>query len=310
MMEDESMDTPRADRKSKSLWLSLFTWIVVLLVSDLPNAIWQALLGEPPTWLFWVKIGLLLVLILISLVWKPIQIVRPYFFLLLVLMLALWGMNWFRGTAAYSQWENRVNWVVAMAGFQLLKLGVAFIMIAVLLVMGRHWKDFFISRGQLNAPIKSMNSEKKPGKRPISWGLLGLILGLCIAPLTLLFFGLGNLPTSSILIKALPYFPAALLFAATNAFSEEMQFRASFLGDLKKAIGADQAIWLTATFFGFAHYFGGAPAGIPGVLIAGLLGALFAKCMLGSKGIVVSWFIHFCQNSVIYAFWAIGYVSV
>jgi len=111
------------------------------------------------------------------------------------------------------------------------------------------------------------------------------------------------------LIKALPYFPAALLFAATNAFSEEMQFRASLLSDLQKAIGPDQAIWLTATFFGFAHYFGGAPAGIPGVLIAGLLGALFAKCMLGSKGIVVPWFIHFCQNAVIYAFWAIGYVA-
>ena len=308
-MENDPMDTPRTDPYSKSLWLSLFTWSIVLLASDLPNAIWQSLLGEPPAWLFWAKIGLLLVLILFSLVWKPIQIVRPYFFLLLVLMLALWGMNWFRGTTVYSQWENRVDWVVAMAGFQLLKLVVVFIMIVVLLVIGRRWKDFFLSRGQLDAPIKSINNEKKTGKRSISWGLLGLILGLCIAPLTLLFFGLGNLPTSSILIKALPYFPAALLFAATNAFSEEMQFRASLLSDLQKAIGPDQAIWLTATFFGFAHYFGGAPAGIPGVLIAGLLGALFAKCMLGSKGIVVPWFIHFCQNAVIYAFWAIGYVA-
>jgi len=308
-MENDPMDTPRTDPYSKSLWLSLFTWSIVLLASDLPNAIWQSLLGEPPAWLFWAKIGLLLVLILISLVWKPIQIVRPYFFLLLVLMLALWGMNWFRGTTVYSQWENRVDWVVAMAGFQLLKLVVVFIMIVVLLVIGRRWKDFFLSRGQLDAPIKSINNEKKTGKRSISWGLLGLILGLCIAPLTLLFFGLGNLPTSSLLIKALPYFPAALLFAATNAFSEEMQFRASLLSDLQKAIGPDQAIWLTATFFGFAHYFGGAPAGIPGVLIAGLLGALFAKCMLGSKGIVVPWFIHFCQNAIIYAFWVIGYVA-
>jgi membrane protease YdiL (CAAX protease family) len=309
MMENKPMDAPRADLKSISLWLSLFTWSIVLLVSDLPNAIWQNLLGEPPAWLFWAKIGLLLVLILISLAWKPIQIGRPYFFLLLVLMLALWGMNWLMGTAAYNQWENRVGWVVAMAGFQLLKLAVTFIMIVVLLVMGRCWKDFFFSRGQLDAPIKSMNSEKNPRKRSISWGLLGLILGLCIAPLTLLFFGLGNLPTSSILIKALPYFPAALFFAVTNAFSEEMQFRASLLGDLQKTIGSDQAIWLTATFFGFAHYFGGAPAGIPGVLIAGLLGALFAKCMLGSKGIIVPWFIHFCQNAVIYAFWAIGSVG-
>ena len=164
-MENDPMDTPRTDPYSKSLWLSLFTWSIVLLASDLPNAIWQSLLGEPPAWLFWAKIGLLLVLILISLVWKPIQIVRPYFFLLLVLMLALWGMNWFRGTTVYSQWENRVDWVVAMAGFQLLKLVVVFIMIVVLLVIGRRWKDFFLSRGQLDAPIKSINNEKKTGKR-------------------------------------------------------------------------------------------------------------------------------------------------
>jgi len=88
-----------------------------------------------------------------------------------------------------------------------------------------------------------------------------------------------------------------------------MQFRASLLGDLQKVVGPDQAIWLTAAFFGLAHYFGGSPAGIPGVLIAGTLGALFAKCMLGSKGIAVPWFIHFCQNVVIYAFWAIGAVT-
>jgi len=93
------------------------------------------------------------------------------------------------------------------------------------------------------------------------------------------------------------------------AFAEEMQFRASLLGDSQKVVGPARAIWLTATFFGFAHYFGGAPAGIPGGLITGLLGALFARYMLGSKGIVVPWFIHFCQNAVIYAFWAIGAVS-
>lgn len=303
------MDSHPADLKTRPVGLIIFTWAIVLLVSDLPNAVWQAVLGEPPAWLFWVKIGLLLVIILISLVWKPIQMVRSYFFLLLVLMLALRGMDWLRGTSLYSQWENRANWVVAMASFQALKLAIAFIMIAVLRLMGRQWKDFFLTRGQLDAPLRTVAGENNPRKHPVSWGGLGLILGVCITPLTLLFFGLGNLPSSSILIKALPYFPAALLFAATNAFSEEMQFRASLLGDLQNGVGPNHAIWITAAFFGLAHYFGGAPAGIPGVLITGLLGALFARCMLGSKSIGVSWFIHFCQNAVIYAFWAIGSVS-
>lgn len=303
------MATSLAIPRSNATRLSLFAWMIVLLVSDLPNAIWQAVLGAPLAWLFWAKIILLFALILASLGWRPLQPIRSYLFLLLVLMLALWGMNWLRGTSGYKDWERSVNWVIAMAGFQLLKLVVAVLMIVVLLLIGRRWKDFFFTRGGLTAPIRSTNSKGATGKRSISWGILGLILGLCIAPLTLLFFGLGNLPSASIFAKALPYFPAALLFAATNAFAEEVQFRAGLLGDLQNALGANQAIWLTAAFFGFAHYFGGAPSGIPGVLITGLLGALFAKCMLGSKSIAVPWFVHFCQNAVIYAFWAIGSVA-
>ncbi len=296
-------------KKSDTLGLTIFIWVMVLLVSNLPDAIWQAVLGEPPSWLFWMKTGLLLTIILISLAWKPIQAVRNYLILLLVLMLALWGMTWVLNRAAYLQWQQRVNWVIAMAGFQLIKLAIALIMVGVLLVMKRKRRDFYLVSGKLKAPIKPSPDSDKPKRRALSWGGLGLILGVCIAPLTLLFFGIGNLPSSSILLKALPYFPAAILFAATNAFAEEMQFRASLLGDLQKAVGPDQAIWLTATFFGLAHYFSGPPSGIPGVLITGLLGALFAKCMLGSKGFLVPWFIHFCQNVVVYAFMAIGSVA-
>jgi membrane protease YdiL (CAAX protease family) len=303
------MDPSRPAPKVISLGLSLFTWAVVLLVSDLPNAIWSAVYGAPPDWLFWAKIILLLVIIMISLAWKPLQPVRNYFILLFVLMLSLKGMSWLMVTSAYKQWQDRVSWVAAMAGFQLLKLAVAFIMIAVLLLMGKKRKDFFLTRGQLDAPIRPRKPEEQATKRSLSWGTLGLILGLCIAPLTLLFFGLNDLPSADVLTKVLPLIPFALLFAATNAFSEETQFRAALLDDVQKALGPSQAVWLTATFFGFAHYFGGAPDGIPGVLITGLLGALFAKCMLGSKGIAVPWFIHFCQNAVIYTFWAIGTVT-
>ncbi|HSB67534.1 MAG TPA: CPBP family intramembrane glutamic endopeptidase [Anaerolineales bacterium] len=303
------MATPLAIPQLNHLRLRLFTWAVVLLVSDLPNAIWQAVRGEPPGWLFWAKIGFLLILILAGLVWKPVGDLRSYFLLLMVLMLTLWGMSWLRGTAAYKAWEQGANWVLAMVVYQLLKLAVVAIMVALLWVLGKKREDFYLSAGQLDQPVMIPKAGKPPARRLMKWGTLGLILGICIAPLTILFFGIGNSPTSVIFLKALPYFPAVLLFAASNAFAEEMQFRASLLGELQKIIGPDQSIWLTATFFGLAHYFGGAPAGIPGVLIAGLLGALFAKCMLGSKGIVVPWFIHFCQNAVIYAFWAFGSVA-
>jgi membrane protease YdiL (CAAX protease family) len=294
---------------STAVLLNPLTWIAVLLVSDFPNAIWHVLHGVPPAWLIWIKIGLLLTIIFTSLVWKPIQVVCLYFILLLVLLLALAGMNWVMATPAYNQWQKQVGWVWAIAGFQFFKLLVTFVMIAVLLLMGCKRKEFYFTRGELGAPIRDPKPGDTPGKRSISWGMLGLILGLCIAPLTLLFFGLGNLPSAEVLVRVLPLIPAALVFAASNAFSEETQFRAAMLGEAQKIVGSGQAIWLSATFFGFAHYFGGAPSGIPGVLITGLLGALFARCMQGSKGMVIPWFIHFCQNAVIYTFWAIGAVA-
>jgi hypothetical protein len=73
---------------------------------------------------------------------------------------------------------------------------------------------------------------------------------------------------------------------------------------LKENLGKENAIWLTAVFFGFFHYFGGSPAGIPGVLITGFLGWVFAKAMVETYGLGWSWFIHFLQNAVIYSFWA------
>ncbi len=303
------MTTTLSIPRSKINWISLTTWVVVLLASDLPNAVWQALVGEPPGWLFWVKIGMLLALVFASLAWTPLQPTRTFFLLLLTLMLALWGMNWLRSSPAYLQWESGASWAVGMAGYQGLKLVVVAIMVIELLLLGKKPKEFFLTLGQWKAPVRTLPSQERPGKRQLTWGALGLILGVCIAPLTLLFFGVGNLPASTILARALPYFPAVLLFAAMNAFSEEMQFRASLLGEVQKITGPDQALWLTAAFFGMAHYFGGEPSGAVGVIIAGLLGALFAKCMQGSKGLAVPWFVHFCQNAVIYAFWAFGAVA-
>jgi len=169
MREKAAMATYLSIPKSKTINLSIFTWIVVLLVSDLPNAIWQAVLGEPPAWLFWLKIGLLLALVAAGMLWKPLHTVSTYFFLLLVLMLALWGMNWLRGTSSYLQWEQSVNWVIAMAGYQLLKLAVVLVMVAVLLLLGRRWKEFYLTPGQLRASIKPIKGDEKQGTRSLSW---------------------------------------------------------------------------------------------------------------------------------------------
>lgn len=71
----------------------------------------------------------------------------------------------------------------------------------------------------------SFRSQSNASRPPVRWIQLGVALGLLIAPITLLFFGLGNLPSQDILVKALPILPLALVFAGMNAFNEEMQFR-------------------------------------------------------------------------------------
>jgi len=103
-------------------------------------------------------------------------------------------------------------------------------------------------------------------------------------------------------------FPAVLLFAAMNAFSEEMTYRASLLAGLEHVIGPQQALWLTAVFFGLGHYFG-VPYGVIGVVMATFLGWMMGKAMLETRGFFWAWFIHFLQDVLIFTFMAIGSIT-
>jgi membrane protease YdiL (CAAX protease family) len=99
-----------------------------------------------------------------------------------------------------------------------------------------------------------------------------------------------------------------LLLATMNAFSEELTYRASLLGVLNGLIAPRQALFLTAAFFGLAHYYG-VPYGIIGVIMSTFLGWMLGKAMLETRGFFWAWFIHFCQDVAIFSFMAIGAVS-
>jgi len=304
-MTSERLSQPAA--ASKAVPLTAFAWLVVLLVSDLPNAIWAALAGDPPAWLFWLKAGILAAVVLVSLAWARIRALRPYFILLLVLMLALWGMNRLMATPEYMRWQKDAGWALAMVGFQALKVGVTAVMVAALLVLGKRRQDFFLAKGDLKAEVEPV---RWLGITRSRWRRFGPVLAVVLVLATVLFFGLtGGFSALGALGRGWPLLLASAVFAALNAFNEEMQFRAPLLGPLHEALGKQQAIWLTAVFFAFSHYFGGSPAGVPGVLITALLGFFFAKAMLETRGLGWGWFIHFLQNTVIYSFAALSTVS-
>jgi membrane protease YdiL (CAAX protease family) len=118
----------------------------------------------------------------------------------------------------------------------------------------------------------------------------------------------GSLPSSRALKNVAPLIPLILLFAASNAFGEEMIYRAPWLGVLEGPVGPGQALLITAVYFGIGHFYG-VPYGVLGVVMAFIPGWLMGKAMLETRGFFWAWFIHICMDIAIFFFMALGSVT-
>jgi membrane protease YdiL (CAAX protease family) len=190
-------------------------------------------------------------------------------------------------------------------GIQLLKIGVAMLTIVALLLVMRRREDAFLVKGQADASAEPMRWLGL--KAPASWRIFGPIVAVMAATIMLVVLLVAHQPSTTTVVRALPLLPAALLFSATNAFSEEVSYRSSLLAPLHNVVGKGHAMGLTAGFFGLAHYAGGVPlATLPTVLMTGFLGWLMAKSMLETKGFFWAWFIHFVSDIPVFGFLALG----
>lgn len=117
----------------------------------------------------------------------------------------------------------------------------------------------------------------------------------------------GNPLAATTFVKALPFLPLVFLFAAMNAYGEEMIYRASFLATLERVVGPRSALLITAAFFGVMHYFG-MPYGVLGVAMSAFVGWLMGKAMLETRGFFWAWCIHFCLDLAAF-FIAMGTVT-
>lgn len=280
----------------------------MLVVSILPNALLHELTGGSPAWLGWAKIGLLTGLAVTMLFWQALRPLRNFILLLLAIFVSEMVVGLLTGSALWQGWFGGASapFTSSMLGIQLGRLMVSLLMIGVLLLLGYRRTDFFLVRGKLDAPITPVRwlgfSQPEP------WTKFGGQFALYISLGTLLFLILGGRPSPAALLGALPMIPAVLLFAVLNAFNEEMTYRASLLAGLEHIINPQQALWLTAAFFGIGHYFG-VPYGVIGVVMATFLGWMMGKAMLETRGFFWAWFIHFLQDVLIFSFMAIGSIS-
>lgn len=93
--------------------------------------------------------------------------------------------------------------------------------------------------------------------------------------------------------------PLVLLFAATNAWSEEIFTRFVIVAGLHGKISSTAICWTSGIMFGLAHFYG-TPSGLFGVVASGFLGGILARSVVDTKGLGWAWLIHFLQDIVIF----------
>lgn len=195
----------------------------------------------------------------------------------------------------------RDAFATAFGGSIALKLLTAIPIAAIVLFVTRSPRAAFLTPGDLRVKASRIGWLGIPGDT-ISWGRLALLSGFAIAGGTLLLTLLTvtgfALPPG--LERLWPLLPLIVVLAAANAFAEGVAYRHAVLGPLAGSLPKGSVALVSAAFFGMAHFYG-APSGVIGVVMSGVLGWFLARSMLETRGFVAPWCIHFLQDVVIFS---------
>lgn len=284
--------------------LAAAAWLVTLIASALPDTLYAQFYGSAPAWLFPAKILVIAAAFLGTWVWRDLALLRNYLILLLITRVGWDALLTVRSLSTWSAWESSLSWSAGMLVIQAMKFGIALLALAALWVIYRRRSAFYLVKGKLDAaaePVRWLGIG-----RDTSWKTLAPVFAAIAAAVMLVVLSITSLPIAGI-EKALPLLPVALLLSATNAISEEISYRSALLAPLAPAIGKNQALWITAVFFGLAHAAGGVPLEtLPSVLMTGFLGWVMGKSMLETRGFTWPWFIHFLNDLPVFVFLALG----
>jgi len=284
-------------------------WAVMLIVSDLPDILIKRLGGDLPSWMFWAKAAFLAFFLALTFLARSIRLLWQYGAVLFALFLALGLTGWLRNTAWFQSHFNYrgVAYFKGFAALMVLDIFVALAVIAVLWLMKRDRKAFFLVKGRLDSPImpiRWLGIKAGESWKTFTWIFAG-IAGLAVAVPTILSLS----PSAADLQRALPLLPAAVLLAAVNAFTEEAYFRCSLLSTMVEVIGRTHTLLIIVVFFGLSHWLYGSPSGLAGFAMTGFLAWIMARSMLETKGLLSPWIIHFFPDVVIFFSYALAQVK-
>lgn len=274
---------------------------LVLLASIFPEILFREMTGSIPGWLHYGRLAVLAMIGFFLQLTAPLKHLTKFVLLLIAMSIGHILVNLVAGIEAWTEFFPMNTFLGSLGGDIILKVIQVIPVTAALLVLFRRPADAYLAKGNLSVKAEEI---KWLGihKNWISWGRLAVISGLLISLGTILLTILtvtgasvepdfGRLPA---------LFPIILVLALVNALCEGIIFRSAVLSSLKNILPKEQLMLVAAAFFGIAHYYG-APRGIIGVVMSGLLGWYMCRSMYETKGFVSSWIIHFMQDVVIFS---------
>jgi len=254
-------------------------WGITLALAVAP----EVTATRAPFPLQWALFGALLCAAMIPFLWKAARPLRTYAGVLALLtLLAVFFWN------PLPTWMSRQAWFPDPSGYaaafitQAPKVVAAFVMMAVLALLGYRRQEFFLSSGA-------------HGKL---WIGAGVVAALAMG-LTMLVYLQPTAAQAKGTAGGIRYLPLALVLAAMNSFAEEMLYRGVLFGPLLRQVTANQAISMTAVLFGIAHYHG-TPSGFPGMGLTFIAGWVFGLAMVETRSVLLPWFLHFVPDVVIF----------
>jgi membrane protease YdiL (CAAX protease family) len=284
----------------------LVAWGATLLLSRLPEIVLREVVGWNVPWINIVWIVLAAGFIVAASVVPMMRPLRDYFVVMLtVLVLTTVVDPLIRGALfgdiAPADTDPQLRRLFAERVLLVLE---ALAIVPVLAALGYRGGEAYIALGKLRA-----QSGLRIERRAMSWTVVAPTVAILLVAATAAFASSMARPTADLWSRALPLLPIAWLAAALNAFAEEVLYRAGPLGPLARAVGPRAGIWILAAWFGLGHVYGGIPSGLTGFVMAGLLGLLWGKAMIDTRGLAVPWALHFSADAAIYTFLAVAAVA-
>lgn len=265
----------------------------MLLTSRLPQIVLVEWLGLDVPYGWWM-LATAVFLLALAFAWPGARPLRGFAWVMAALALLTSLLDApVRSSAVWQRWfDPEQGWAIGFLGERLPLVVEALAMVWLLRLAGFRRADCFLVRGRVGAPPARL--------------LVLSTLGLA----ALFALGLAQLmaPPAG-WARVLPWLPVILLIALMNAWGEEVLYRAAPLSQLWTVVGERQANWITAVWFGLGHYYGGFPSGPFGAAQAALVGLLFGRAMLATRGLALPVMLHMLVDTVIYLFLAMAAVA-